>query len=283
MRSGSGGSAARTASGTSRPCAHRLAHDEPEAVDEAAQRRGDVGVGGGDRRVLALLGRRAVERRVPGTAEQRRRLVDEGEVARVGAVEARGRGRRSGTSSGHSTPRPRAARRNRATASSVGAGIVRRMPTPASSIIVAAAMPVSSETWAFHSSAGDGRAELEGEAAAVAGGHLLLGHRQARATARPLLGDAALPDLAEHAGTARRRCRRRPPPAPWRSRAARRCAPSRGGPRPRSAPPRRRAAGPTRRRGARHPAAGSRPPRSAPPGAAAPARRGSRPSARARA
>ena len=75
--------------------------------------------------------------------------------------------------------------------------MVRSTPTPASSIIVAAAMPVSSETCAFHSSAGDGRAELEGEAAAVAGGDLLLGHRQARAAARPLLRDAALADLAQ--------------------------------------------------------------------------------------
>ena len=34
-----------------------LADDQAEAVDEPAQRRGDVGVGGGDRRVLGLRGR----------------------------------------------------------------------------------------------------------------------------------------------------------------------------------------------------------------------------------
>ena len=38
------------------PAADGLAHDQPEAVDEPAQRRGDVGVGRGDGRVLRSSG-----------------------------------------------------------------------------------------------------------------------------------------------------------------------------------------------------------------------------------
>ena len=63
-----------------------------------------------------------------------------------------------------------------------GVGVLRTMP--ASSIIVAAAMPVSSETCAFRLLGRDRRPELEGEAPTVASGHLLLGHQQAGAGAR---------------------------------------------------------------------------------------------------
>ena len=57
---------------------------------------------------------------------------------------------------GQSTPSDFACRRNRATLPSSGAGMVRRIPILASSIIRAATIPVSSESWAFQSSARTG-------------------------------------------------------------------------------------------------------------------------------
>ena len=259
-----------------------LAHDETEAVDEAAQRRGDVGVGRGDRGVLGLAGHLPVEGRVAGAAEERRRLVDEGEVPRVGAVQASGRTRRRALPPATRHPGHGPPGGTRRPPRAWAAGMVRSTPTPASSIIVAAAIPVSSETCAFHSSAGDRRPELEGEAPAVARGHLLLGHRQARATAGPLLRDATLADLLEQqealvvgAGVERRLHLGVVEPLDAAHHRAVHLADV-------EQSRRRRGAGPRRRRAARHPAAGSRRPRRAPRGAAAPARRGSRRSGRAR-
>ena len=58
-----------------------------ETILEAAQRRGRVRVGGGDREVRRLRGRLAVERRVAGAAADAGRLLHQRGVARLGRVE----------------------------------------------------------------------------------------------------------------------------------------------------------------------------------------------------
>ena len=126
-------------------------------VGQAPQRRGDVRVRGRDRTVPGLLGGGAVERGVAGAAHELGRLVDERGAARVG------RRRRSASTcptlapSGQAMP---SAGRGGAQLSHrlrrAARGIVRSSPMPPSSMMVAAAMPVSREICAFHSSTGSG-------------------------------------------------------------------------------------------------------------------------------
>ena len=63
---------------------------------------------------------------------------------------------------GQSMPRPCATARNAVTESGSAAGRVRSTPIPASSMIRAAEMPVSSEISAFQSSTGVRRRDLDG-------------------------------------------------------------------------------------------------------------------------
>ena len=70
------------------PRAHRGADHQPEPVDEPAQRSRHVGIRRSHGGVLLLLRRPAVEGRIARSPEERGRLVDEREVARVMTVQA---------------------------------------------------------------------------------------------------------------------------------------------------------------------------------------------------
>ena len=73
--------------------------------------------------------------------------------------------------------------------------MVRRMPTRASSIRRAAAIPVSSESWAFHSSTGSG-ARRSSVYAPSRNDDLLVRRVQAGAAALPLARDPRRADVA---------------------------------------------------------------------------------------
>ncbi len=183
ISSGSVGSAARSGSGSSRPAVTRQADLGAEAVDQPPQRRRDVRVRRPDPAVPRVGGRRgcrppASNARVAGAAQQ-----GGGRPAQRQRV--RGVQRQRGQ---HLRPRwRRPARRRPAVRRCAGArrprdgsgcGSVRSSPTPAASMIWAAAIPVSSEISAFQASTSSRLPDLHGPAAVRRAHHLLLGQLQ---------------------------------------------------------------------------------------------------------
>ena len=162
--------------------AERLADDEPEAVDQAPQRRRHVGVGGGDGRVRGCAGTSPSNGVYPAPRNSAVASWMRAEVPRVGPVEGPQElavGQR--LSPLHAQRRGLSPEARQAAGS--GGGIVRRMPILPFSIMSAAPIPVIREIWAFQSSAGSGGRKEMPVVPLLVLVDLLLGHRQAGAAA----------------------------------------------------------------------------------------------------
>ena len=110
-------------------------------VGQAPQRCGDVGVRGGDRAVVGIVRHRAVK---GGVAAPRMSSAawSTSAAPRGSAGSTPAMTRPTLAPSGQGTPSPAAATRSRSTAAGVGVGMVRSRPSPPSSMMLAADMPV---------------------------------------------------------------------------------------------------------------------------------------------
>ena len=200
--------------------------------------------GAADPRVARVGGRRRHRRRCRTRCSRRPAAA----TSRPGAAPARWgcRGAAPDSSSaavalaGQSMPSPRATARSAVTASGSAAGRVRSTPIPASSMIRAAVMPVSSEISAFQSSTGVRLPDLDGPPAVRRAHDLLLGQLQLDRPAAHGQRAAQRPDLGERRDRRMDPARRRRRPARSRSRAGPATGPPPGVRRPTPARPRRR-------------------------------------------
>ena len=177
------------------PPAQRLADDQAEPVDQPAQRGRDMRVGRGDRGVLGLLRHVTDERRVARAAEERRRLVHDGQLARFAAVEGaqeravRQLGRPASAEGGRLPMEPREGEAIRARHGAQDADL-------AAEHDVGRDHPGEQRDLGVPVLHGERRPELQ-PVAAVLDQHLLLRDGQARPAAGLLQAQPELADLAE--------------------------------------------------------------------------------------
>ena len=233
-----------------------------EPVDQPPQRRGHVRVGAADARVPGLVGRRAVERRVGGAAQQGDGLLEEGGVPGSASGPAR-RSRAPGPASGRPVDAERG-RQEPQPGDVLGPGR-REGPQDADAAVEhEPGRAPAGEQGDLRVPPLDRQVAAQRQRPAAAGGRLRPPGRACRARSRPRSAARALQQRADRPAAARApraACRRRPAPARPGSRAGRGCGPGPAGGRPVPARRRRRGRSSRGRPGGAGRAAGWRRPR----------------------